>query len=140
MGGESGRGQAIASDARLSPTSDLGREIARLREGSLPDVSIAPLFLAHALHHHTLVLEVRRRQIWKRILFENGVPVDCRSNLAHETLGRYMVLEGRLGEEDFTACLSRAAARGVPMGEILLEQSLVTAAELFKILQQNLAK
>jgi hypothetical protein len=122
------------------PTPERLQEIARLREGSLPEVSIAPLFLAHALHHHTLVLEVRRRQIWKRILFENGVPVDCRSNLAHETLGRYMVLEGRLSEEDFTACLSRSAARGVPFGEILVEAGLVTATDLFKILQQNLAK
>ena len=111
-----------------------------MRDGSLPEVSIALLLLAHALHRDTLVLELRRRQVWKRICFENGVPVDCRSNLAHETLGRYMVLEGKLSEKDFTACLSRAAARGVPIGEILREQGLVTAAELFKILQQNLAK
>src|SRR6185295_312423 len=89
---------------------------------------------------HTLVLEVRRRQVWKRILFEHGVPVDCRSNLTHETLGRYMVLEGKLSEEDFTACLSRSAANGVPLGEILLAHGLVTATDLFKILQQNLAK
>ena len=124
----------------MIPTPERLEEIARLREGSLPEVSIAPLLLAHALHQHTLALEVRRRQVWKRIFFEHGVPVDCRSNLAHETLGRYMVLGGKLGEEDFTACLSRAAARAVPLGEILLEHGLVTAADLFKILQQNLAK
>jgi len=122
------------------PTPERLEEIARLREGLLPEVSIASLLLAHALHHRSLVLEVRRRQVWKRIFLENGVPVDCRSNLAHETLGRYMVLEGKLSEEDFTSCLSRAAARGVPYGEILREQGLVTAAELFRILQQNLAK
>jgi hypothetical protein len=122
------------------PTPERLEEIARLREGNLQEVPIAPLLLAHALHQHTLVLEVRRRQVWKRILLEQGVPVECRSNLAHETLGRYMVLEGKLGEEDFTACLSRAAARGVPLGEILLEHGLVTATDLFKLLQQNLAK
>jgi len=122
------------------PTPERLEEIARLRQGSLPEVSIAPLLLAHALHQHTLVLEVRRRQVWKRICFEQGVPVDCRSNLAHETLGRYMVLEGKLSEEDFTAGLSRSAARGVPLGEVLLEGGLVTAADLYKILQQNLAK
>jgi hypothetical protein len=115
-------------------------EIAGLREGTLREVSFAPLLLAHAVHQHTLVLEVRRRQVWKRILLENGVPVDCRSNLTHETLGRYMVLEGKLGEDDFTACLSRSATHGVPFGEILLEQGLVTAVDLFRILQQNLAK
>jgi tetratricopeptide (TPR) repeat protein len=122
------------------PTPERLEEIARLREGNLSEVSVAPLLLAHALRQHTLVLELRRRQVWKRILFENGVPVDCRSNLTHETLSRYMVLEGKLGEEDFTACLSRSAARGVPFGEILLEHGLITATELFRILQQNLAK
>jgi len=115
-------------------------EIARLREGTLQGISFAPLLLAHAVHQHTLVLEVRRRQVWKRILLEDGVPVDCRSNLAHETLGRYMVLEGKLTEEEFTSFLSRSAARGVPFGEILLENGLVTAVDLFRILQQNLAK
>jgi hypothetical protein len=122
------------------PTADQLQEIARLREGNLPEVPVAPLLLAHALQQRSMVLEVRRRQVWKRIILENGVPVDCRSNLTHETLGRYMVLEGKLTEEDFTACLSRSAARGVPFGEVLLEHGLVTAVDLFKILQANLAK
>lgn len=124
----------------MIPTSDQLEEIARLREGSLAEVPFAPLLLAHALRQSSLVLEVRRRQVWKRILIENGVPVDCRSNLAHETLGRFMVAEGKIGEEDFTSCLSRSAARGVPFGEILIEHGLVTPADLFRILQQNLAK
>lgn len=124
----------------MIPTSAQLEEIARLREGSLTEVPFAPLLLAHALRQESLVLEVRRRQVWKRILIENGVPVDCRSNLAHETLGRYMVAEGKISEEDFTACLSRSASRGVPFGEILIEHGLVTPADLFRVLQQNLAK
>ncbi|MFL6258261.1 MAG: DUF4388 domain-containing protein [Thermoanaerobaculia bacterium] len=124
----------------MIPTSEQLEEIARLREGSLAEVPFAPLLLAHSLRQSSLVLEVRRRQVWKRILIEDGVPVDCRSNLAHETLGRFMVAEGKLGGEDFTACLSRSAARGVPFGEILIENGLVTPADLFRLLQQNLAK
>ncbi|MFY9823609.1 MAG: DUF4388 domain-containing protein, partial [Thermoanaerobaculia bacterium] len=124
----------------MIPTARQLQEISQLREGSLREVPFAALLLAHAQHRHTLVLEVRRRQVWKRILLEDGVPVDCRSNLAHETLGRYMVLEGKLGEEEFTASLSKSAARGVPLGEVLLENGLVSPVELFRILQQNLAK
>jgi hypothetical protein len=124
----------------MIPTTAQLEEIARLREGSLREIPFAPLLLAHALRQHSLVLELRRRQVWKRIVIENGVPVDCRSNLAHETLGRYMVNEGKLGEEDYTSTLSRSAARGVPFGEVLLENGLVTAVDLFRILQQNLAK
>lgn len=124
----------------MIPTSEQLEEIARVREGSLHEVPFAPLLLAHALRQSSLVVEVRRRQVWKRILIENGVPVDCRSNLAHETLGRYMVHEGKLSEDDFTTCLSRSAARGVPLGEVLIEHGLLSAVDLFRILQQNLAK
>ncbi len=124
----------------MIPTPGQLEEIARLREGNLSEVPVAALLLAHALKQHSLVLEVRRRQVWKRIIFENGAPVDCRSNLTHETLGRYMVLEGKLSEEDFTSSLSRSAAHGVPLGEVMLEHGLVTAVDLFKILQANLAK
>ena len=124
----------------MIPTSAQLEEIARLRTGSLPEVPFATLLLAYALGQQSLVLELRRRQVWKRIVIENGVPVDCRSNLTHETLGRYMVVEGKLGEEDYAACLSKSAARGVPFGEILLENGLVSAVDLFRILQQNLAK
>ena len=124
----------------MIPTSEQLEEIARLRAGNLPEVPFAPVLLAHALRQQSLVLEVRRRQVWKRIVIENGVPVDCRSNLTHETLGRYMVVEGKLGEEEYAACLSKSAARGVQFGEILLENGLVSAVDLFRILQQNLAK
>lgn len=115
-------------------------EIPERREGNLQQTPFAALLVPLALQKQTQVLEIRRGAVWKKIILEEGVPVDCRSNLSHETLGRYMVLEGKLSEEDFTACLSKSAARGIPLGEVLLEQGLTSAVELFKILQQNLAK
>lgn len=124
----------------MIPTPEQLDAISRMMSGTLQDVPVAPLLLAQAVHRTTCVLEIRRRQVWKKVVFEGGVPVDCRSNLAHETLGRFMVAEGKLSEEHFTAALSRAAARGVPLGEELRERGLVTPEELFKILQANLAK
>ncbi|MFP5286234.1 MAG: DUF4388 domain-containing protein [Thermoanaerobaculia bacterium] len=124
----------------MIPTAQRPEEIPDRREGTLQETPFASLLFSLAVQKQTRVLEIRRGQVWKKIIFEHGVPVDCRSNLSHETLGRYMVLEGKLGEDDFTACLSKSAARGVPLGEVLLEQGLVSAVELFRILQQNLAK
>ncbi len=124
----------------MIPTPERLEEISNLKEGTLQDVPFSPLLCALAIHKRTTVLEIRRRQVWKKIVLEAGVPIDCRSNLVHETLGRYMVGEGKLSDEAFNASLSRSAARGVPMGEILIEHGLVSAVELFKILQQNLAK
>lgn len=124
----------------MIPNLQQPEEISPRREGTLQETPFAQLLLSLALQKQTQVLEIRRGQVWKKVIFEEGVPVDCRSNLSHETLGRYMVLEGKLSEDDFTASLSRSAARGVPLGEVLLEQGLTSAVELFKILQQNLAK
>ncbi|HEX6863570.1 MAG TPA: DUF4388 domain-containing protein [Thermoanaerobaculia bacterium] len=124
----------------MIPTPEQLDAISQMEAGTLQEVPIAPLLLAQAVHRRTGVLEIRRRQVWKRVVFDQGVPVDCRSNLVHETLGRYMVIEGKLSDEDFTASLGRAASRGVPLGEELLERGLVTPDDLFRILQANLAK
>ncbi|HEV7517066.1 MAG TPA: DUF4388 domain-containing protein [Thermoanaerobaculia bacterium] len=124
----------------MIPTGEQLTDIARRPGGTLAEVPFGVLLHALAVHERTLVLEVGRRQVSKKIVLEGGVPVDCRSNLAHETLGRYMMAVGKLSELDFTASLGRAAARGVPLGELLVEQGLVTPFELFKLLQQNLAK
>jgi Domain of unknown function (DUF4388)/Tetratricopeptide repeat len=122
------------------PTPQQLEDIASRREGKLQEIPFSPLLCALSAQKKTTVLEIRRRQVWKKIVLEEGLPVDCRSNLVHETLGRYMVLEGKLSEEDFNAGLARSASRGVPLGEILLESGLINAVELFRILQQNLAK
>jgi hypothetical protein len=124
----------------LIPTPERLDELATQREGTLQSTPFAVLLFAHAAQRKTLVIELKRRQLWKKIVLENGVPVDCRSNLAHETLGRYMVTEGKLSEEDFNTYLGRSAAHGVPLGEVLLEQGVVSAVELFKLLQANLGK
>lgn len=124
----------------MIPTAEQLAAIAESRQGQLADVPFGVLLHALATAGRTATLEVGRRQVAKKILFEAGVPVDCRSNLAHETLGRFMVAAGKLAEADFTSCLARSSARGVPLGEVLIERGLVGADELFRILQQNLAK
>jgi hypothetical protein len=122
------------------PTGEQLSDIARRTEGSLVEVPFGILLYAQAACERTAVLEVTRRQVTKKIVLEGGVPVDCRSNLVNETLGRYMMAMGKLKEVDFTLCLGRASARGIPLGEQLVEQGLVSPVELFKLLQQNLAK
>jgi len=122
------------------PNPEQLERLSTLPEGDLAETPFACLLVAYAVHRQTLVVEIRRRQVWKRVFLEQGVPVDCRSNLAHETLGRYMVGEGKLSEDDFTASLSHSASRGMPLGEVLIERGITTASELFRILQQNLAK
>jgi hypothetical protein len=132
------------------PTPEQLEEISRLHEGALgtpgprggprDTVPFAALLLAFSAHRRTVIVEVRRKQISKRIVFEHGVPVDCRSNLVHETLGRYMVAQGKLAAEDLHGYLGQSASLGLPLGEVLLDHDVVTAEELFRVLQENLAK
>jgi uncharacterized protein DUF4388 len=131
------------------PTPEQLEEISRLHEGALgasgprgprDTVPFAALLLAFSTHRRTLIVEVRRKQISKRIVFEHGLPVDCRSNLVHETLGRYMVAQGKVAAADLHAYLGQSASLGLPLGEVLLDHDVVTAEELFRVLQENLAK
>jgi hypothetical protein len=104
------------------------------------ETPFAELLLAHHAAGTTGTLRARRGPVDKRVVLERGVPVDCRSNLAHETLSRYLVALGRLREEDANAALAESAWRGVLLGRVLVERGLVDGAELTRILQQNLAK
>lgn len=124
----------------MLPTQQRLDEIASSTSGSFESVPFAALLTALATKKRTALIEMRRGPIEKKIILEAGIPVDCRSNLAHETLGRYMLALGKLREDEFQTALARSASLGVPLGQVLLEQELITSVELFKLLQQNLAK
>ena len=119
---------------------------AHLREiAALPSVRFAatpfPLLLvAHQAAESSGLLVARRGPIEKRVVLDHGVPVECRSNLAHETFSRFLAAAGRLTDEEANAILSRSVARGVLLGEILVEEGRMDATELQRLLQQSLAR
>uniref|UniRef100_UPI001B4A0A99 hypothetical protein n=1 Tax=Amaricoccus sp. TaxID=1872485 RepID=UPI001B4A0A99 len=80
------------------------------------------LLVAHQAAESSGLLIARRGPIEKRVVLDRGVPVECRSNLAHETFSRFLAAAGRLTDEEANATLSRSVARGVLLGEILLEE------------------
>lgn len=123
----------------MRPSAEQLQEIAALAEGELGHVSFPLLLLACSLHRRSVVLLLERRQVQKNVILELGVPVDCRSNLVHETLGRFLVKSGALPEEVFNVHLSDSLARGVPLGEVLVEKKVLGSYELYRYLQANLA-
>lgn len=124
----------------MIPTRQQLREIAQSRSGDLHQVPCPVLLYALSLDQRAVVLELKRHQFEKRIIFENGFPVDCRSNLAHETLGRFLLSQNKLPADKLAAFLSESFSRQIPLGELLIEQGLLTPFELYKALQQNLAR
>ncbi len=124
----------------MIPNAEQLEAISHIREGNLAETQFAVILQALAVHRCTVVLEIERKPMKKEIFFENGVPVDCRSNMLHETLGRFMVARGDINEDTYQDCLTKSAARGLQYGEVLILEGLLNASELYKILQQNLAK
>ncbi|MCP4659373.1 MAG: DUF4388 domain-containing protein [bacterium] len=124
----------------MIPNADQLQAIAKLQHGDLAEVPFAVLLYALAVHQRSGVIEIERRPLRKEILLEEGVPVDCRSNLLHETLGRFMVAQEVITEAQAQICLAKSATHGLPIGEILILEGLISASDLFKVLQQNLAK
>ena len=111
-----------------------------LRSGSLTDLPFGQLLYAYAAERRTLCLEICRQHIRKTIVLEDGSPVDCRSNLFHETLGGFLVRRGRVSQFQYEGALAHAAERGVRTGEVLIELGLLDAGELQTSLQASLGR
>ncbi|MEO1370324.1 MAG: DUF4388 domain-containing protein, partial [Acidobacteriota bacterium] len=111
-----------------------------MREGDLGETPFAVLLHAMAVHGRSGLLEIERGPLRKEIFIENGVPVDCRSNLLHETLSRFMVNQGHLTPEQCQEFLTKSTARGLQFGESLILDGVITASELYRLLQANLAR
>ncbi len=116
------------------------RELASLSSVRLADTPFPLLLVAHHAAESTGLLVARRGPIEKRVVLDHGVPVDCRSNLAHETFSRFLAASGRLTATEANTVLAQSVARGVLLGEILVAEGRMDATELHRLLQQSLAR
>lgn len=124
----------------MIPTREQLRAIANAPSGELSSTPFPVVIFALAINRSTVLLQMKRGRLEKSIVFEDGVPVDCRSNLAHETLGRFLVASGKITDEQFNSALATSASRAMPLGEVLVERGQITPFDLFRLLQQNLAR
>ena len=124
----------------MIPTVERFAEISALRRGKIEEIPFPVLLTALARGRRSTVLHLSRKPVEKQIYFQDGIAVDCRSNLVHETLGRFLVTAGKLTDEMLQSCLTDSFRREVPIGEILLEREILDAVELYRQLRQNLAR
>lgn len=124
----------------MPPTPGETGDLLSRREVRVAEVPFAQLLIAHHAAGTTGTLVARRGPVEKRVLLERGQAVDCRSNLVHETLNRFLVSLGRLTEAQAAEVLADSVQRGVRIGEVLIERGHIDASELTRLLQQNLAK
>lgn len=122
------------------PTRQQLHQITELRDGSLADIPFTILLLAIAVAKKDVLLHLRRTPLEKSIAFDDGAPVECRSNVATETLGRFMMSTGKLSQDDFQTSLAQSASRDLPLEDILIERGLSNPSDIYRVLQQNLAR
>jgi Domain of unknown function (DUF4388) len=109
------------------------------RAGALVDAPLPLLLHALFCEGRTVTLELKLRGLEKRIQFEGGSPVACRSNLLHETLGKFLVEKGKLTEARYQEALQGSVQTGKRMGEWLVAQGAIQPFELYRLMQANLA-
>jgi tetratricopeptide (TPR) repeat protein len=93
-----------------------------------------------AVREKSGVLTLRRGPLEKEIVFESGAVVDCQSNIATETLGRFLVASGRIDETQYHDALAVAAGRGITLEELLVERTILSPSDLTRAGQQNLGR
>jgi tetratricopeptide (TPR) repeat protein len=112
--------------------------VLRAKSGSLAQTPLPLLLHALLLEERSATLELKLRNLEKRVHFDEGSLVGCESNLLHETLGKGLVAKGKLTEAQHHGLLTDSAATGKSFQALLLERQLVSGSELFKLLQANL--
>jgi len=120
--------------------SDRFAELVARPSVRLDEAPFALLLAAHHAQESSGLLVATRGPIEKKVLLDQGVPVDCRSNLVHETLSRFLAARGRLSNEDANTALARSVAQGKLLGEMLVEEGTLGAEELQRLLQESLAR
>lgn len=116
------------------------REVLKQKSGSLAETPLALLFHALLAERRTATVELKLRNLEKRVFFEEGVPVGCESNLQHETLGHSLVAKGKLTESQHHTLLAESLAAEKSLQAVLLEKQVLSAFELFKHLQATLGR
>lgn len=126
--------------ASLTPSRQELDALLRRRDGELRQEPYRHLLLALATREKSGVLTLRRGPLEKEIVFDSGVVVDCHSNIATESLGRFLVASGRIDESQYHDTLSVAASRGTTLEELLVERTILAEADLTRASQQNLGR
>lgn len=116
------------------------REVLRQKSGTLLETPLPLLLHALLVDERNATLELKLRNLEKRVFFEGGVPVGCESNLLHETLGPSLVEKGKLTEAQHHTALAESAAAGKSLQSWLLEKQRLSAFDLFKHLQAMLGR
>jgi hypothetical protein len=114
-------------------------------QGSLQTMSVADLLQFLAVGRKTGLLKFRHGKVMKGIYFENGIIVGSSTNDPKEYLGQVLIHYGKIDENQLQTAMAaqrsaestkgKAPAARKRLGQILVDQGVITEKELVKILE-----
>lgn len=84
------------------------------------------------------VLRVERKNLWKEISFDKGIPVAARSNILKECMGRLLVANGLIDEEKCNDSLILKKGLRARQGEALIRMGFLKEEQLPDMLKFQL--
>lgn len=141
---ERGADVVLERGAKIEALAEALRAAAQ-RAGAAPPEDAAglpELLVALRRRGESGVLEVRADGVCTRIVLRQGAPVFAEGGALRETLGRLLLRRGALSEADYLRVIERMTERLIEnestrMGEVLVELGLLTPAEVFEALSEQ---
>ena len=103
-------------------------------EGTLETMALSDIFQWLANGRYTGTLLVSGGEVVKSIFFRDGQIVSCNSTNPKEFLGHFLVSHGFIGEDELAAAVGEQERSGDLLGNVLVEQGAITAADLERML------
>lgn len=109
-------------------------------EGNLIDVPVPEILHRIFVESRTGRLCIFSTVTEKRIYFQNGLPVYAESSIPEETLGSYLVRNGKISPVQHRSALEEMNRTGRHFGEVLLKLGLLGPHDLFIELESHLTE
>lgn len=108
--------------------------------GNLRTMSLPDILQWIATGQKTGTLQLDRRAIQKRVTFRDGLISTSWSNDPRECLGQFLIREGCVSEEQLFRALLRQEEQGKLIGVILLDEGILDADTLRRVLRRKAAE
>jgi len=111
------------------------------KQGKLATIGLPRLLhLIYRKGDDASVLDIVREPVRKRFFFKDGVPVAASSNILNEVLGRLLMREGIISQQDYESSLQKVLKEKRKHGEVLISMGLITAEQLDTFLALQLKR
>jgi uncharacterized protein DUF4388 len=106
-------------------------------KGNLRTMDLPEILQWVSIGRKTGTLHLERASIEKRIVFRNGDIYTSWSNDPRESLAQYLIRHQRLSEDQLFDTMLRGEKKGVPLGAVLIEEKLLSEADLRDLLERK---